>query len=164
MRAELVKVTLYVYPQLRGLIEASEVAAVNRAVLSYKDPRATVDAAADVLEESLYACGLRQLADDTAAVLQRFTEPQRALLAHKYFRRGEAPSRMRNYYRYQRAIFRRVSRDLSLAGWTDERFLAFFSGYAPFVRILRTIREKGERGLIRNHPRPACARAKQVPQ
>ncbi len=165
MRTILVKAVLYAYPHLRALAEASEVAACNRAVLSYKDPRPPEEVAERVAREALLACGLKGLADDVAKALGRLTAMERAFVAHKYFKRGEAPVDSRAYYRRQRSAIKRLSRELLSLGWTDERFFELFGTYAPFARLLRFIAEGGDRGLFRNRRRPpVCVREAQMPR
>lgn len=164
MRTDLVKVVLYAYPQLTALAEASEVAARNRALLSYRDPRPCDEVAARVAEEAEFACALRALAADAAAVFGELSELERALIAHKYFKHGDVPADSRSYYRRQLALIARITRKFTRLGWTDERFFGLFGRYAPFMNLLRRIGEKGDRGLFRNLRRPACARGPQAPQ
>ncbi len=143
MQESVTKVFLYAYPLLDGLAEASETAAYHRAVLSYCKPR-VMEAALGVLEEATAAGALRALKADMDRLIMEFSEEEGRLAAFKYFRTRKSMPRLteRTYYRRQQQLLKKAERILSSYGWTDERFLEEFGGYAPFTRLLTAVQEK----------------------
>ncbi len=151
MRKITVKLVLYVYPCLQSLAEASEAAARNKAVLSYRSPRPAEESAAEVYEEMRCAGELYRLKARLEAALETLNEEERALVACKYFRKGEAPvTRDRSYYRKQEMSLEKVKRALEENGLTEEAFQNSFSGYGPFRRLARVLScRRGGQGLYR---------------
>lgn len=143
MQNEIVKLFLYGYPYLNGLAEASEVAARNRALLSFGSRRPAEETAAGVADEFLLAAYLRGLFEELTEVLSALTGERYRRIAEKYFLRmsqeesGLAP---RSYYRMQAAALKCVRELLIARGWTDEVYFARFGEFAPFMRLYAALR------------------------
>ncbi len=151
------KTFLYAYSDLESLAEAAEVAAENKAVLSFRALCSAYDAAETVAEELRTAARLIRLKEELDAALGCLSEEEHFLLEYKYFRRGEAgadarsmyPSR--SYFRRQAALQKRIACLLAARGWTNARFLEEFGKYAPFVRLFRALkmRERAMKAGVR---------------
>lgn len=143
MHSEVVKVMLYSYPFLAAFREAAEVAAGNKAVLSYKNPHGGLDAAADVLAEVLLEVGFEELAEDIGEAAESLDGSEYALIARYYRWDMSLPENpygsKRSYFRAHNRILKKLEIRLSAAGWTDKRFLEIFGRFPPFVRLLRTL-------------------------
>lgn len=156
MRKEISKVILYAYPWLDKLAEASETAAMNRAVLSYKSPRDAASDAEGVIDEVALACSLRELREDVDKVLGEMDAEELFLLEYRYFRRREKialfgkvelPYSVREYFRRQCALLDRVSLALEGQGWA-ERFFERFGKFPPFCRLLSAVSGGRERSIV----------------
>ena len=118
-------------------------AAQNKALLSFKNPKAPFDAAAEVAEELLLSHRLLELKDDVACVLQGLPDEDRALIEFRYFRKKEpahdCDTKLRRYYRRQKEILETVRVGFVAAGWTEKLFRAYFGRFSPFLKIARAL-------------------------
>ena len=149
MNTNIVKLYLYAYPELEALASASETAAANRAVLSFRAVSA-LRIAESVAEEYAWAHALASLKGALDEIFYLLTAEERALIGYKYFFARdelELACSERSYFRRQAALVKRVAALLALRGWTQERFFREFSGYAPFVRVYRALSAGKEFGI-----------------
>lgn len=165
MAYEYVKVILYAYPHLAALAEASGVAARNRALLSFRPHRDALEEMECVVQELAVRSRLLRLRAAADAFVAGCSEEERFLLEYRYFRRRKKlcegrlplPWSERTYYRRQSALLKRAACSLASQGWTREEYDAAFSGYSPFVRLLRAICDGRESAVTAR--REACGLA-----
>lgn len=178
MAEETTKVILYAYPHLGALAEASQVAAENKARLSFRarmDTLREMELVANELAVRVHLLRLERAVEEFVCTCSR---EERFLLEYRYFRRkkelvsyGEfaVPWSERTYYRRQSALLKKAAAFFSANGWSEEEFLDVFSDYQPFMRLRRSIlsgresavvarREK--RGLVFSVQNPSCVRQK----
>lgn len=157
MNATIVKVFLYAYPHLSALAEASEVAAENKAALSFLSPKCSLDACTDVAEELFVSDRLLSLKEQLDLVLDALSDEEKFLLEYKYFRRRKILASisdmvptysLRTYFRKQNAALSSVRAKLMFLGWTDEKFFAEFSDFSPFMKMYRALLDGQELTLI----------------
>lgn len=148
MNTTIVKLFLYAYPWLGDLAEASEVAAQNKAALSFSSPKSSLDACSEVADELLAADRLLRLKEQLILVLRDLNGEERFLLEYKYFRRKKklalyadmVPSySVRTYFRKQNALLQKIRARLMFLGWSDARYKHDFEGYAPFSHLYRVL-------------------------
>lgn len=156
MNTVIVKLFLYAYPWLTDLAEASEVAAENKAALSFSSPKSPLDVCSDVAEEIIVADRLIMLREQLDLVLGDLSEEKRFLLEYKYFRRKKVLASFadmmpaysaRTYFRKQNALLYEIRTRLMFLGWTDERYTHEFENYAPFAKLYRILSEGRECSL-----------------
>lgn len=152
-----VKVFLYAYPWLTGLAEASEVAAENKAALSFLSPRSSLGVCEEVAEEFFLSDRLLRLKEELDLIMQDLSEEEKFLLEYKYFRRKKNLALLadmvptysaRSYFRKQNLLLMKVRSCLMFLGWTDEKFLYEFGGYPPFMKIYRALLSGRELSLF----------------
>ena len=155
MEQETTTVILYAYPYLRALAEASGAAAENKARLSFRCRLDTLDEMVRIAEELAVRCALLRLAEAADAFVAACNAEERFLLEYRYFRRGgkgthacAVPCSERTYYRRQNALLKKAAAYFAAHGWRESEYFAAFSAYAPFARLLRTIRSGRESALV----------------
>lgn len=163
---EYAKVVLYAYPYLHALAQASAVAAQNKACLSFRSRLGTLEEAEAIVEELAVRSRLLRLKQAVDAFVQLCSREERFLLEYRYFRRRRAlaafgdhvvPCSERTYFRRQEALLKKAACHLAAHGWTEEEYGAAFSAYAPFVRLLRAIRDGRESALTARRERCGLA-------
>lgn len=139
---------LYAYPHLGALAEASQVAAENKARLSFRarmDTLREMELVANELAVRVHLLRLERAVEEFVCTCSR---EERFLLEYRYFRRkkelvsyGEfaVPWSERTYYRRQSALLKKAAAFFSANGWSEEEFLDVFSDYQPFMRLRRSI-------------------------
>ena len=139
MNRNIVKLYLYSYPELAALSEASEVAARNKALLSFRGNCALKDAEG-VLRDYAHAGALAALKRALDGALAALTGEERALIAYKYFFSEQELALScseRSYYRRQAAS----PRSCASSGGTTNAFCANF----PITRRLRASSKRSPR-------------------
>ena len=166
MPYEYTKVILYAYPHLRALAEASQTAARNRALLSFRGRLDTLEEAERIADELAVQSRLLRLADAADAFVEGCTKQERFLLEYRYFRRRRVlrafgdyivPCSERTYFRRQNALLAKAAVRLAALGWTEEAYMQAFSAYPPFVRLLRAICDGRESAVTARRERCGLA-------
>lgn len=151
-----VKVYLYAYPRLQALEEGISACVENKALLSFRGGTDALVLMERLAEEIAAAKRLALLRAALGGVLERLCDEERFLLEYKYFRRKEELSKSdgvfafseRSYFRKQNALLGKVAAALIRLGYTERDFYAQFGGFAPFMRVLRALKEGKERRLV----------------
>lgn len=144
MNTDYVKAILYAYPALGEIGEAVGASADNKALLSYKNPRAAEEVAVEILKEIAARHALEELCALVDRMLEMCSAEERYLLEYKYFRRkrvleGEFGNftlgcSERSYFRKQNRLFKKAAEYFFRNGWTQEKFLRETNGL--FARVL----------------------------
>ena len=151
-----VKAILYAYPSLGEIAAAVKVAAQNKALLSYKDPRPALDTAEEIAREIATKEAVASLCALVEKMMGELSEEENYLLEYKYFRRRRVLRERyadfylccseRNYFRKQNRLLGKAAEIFLRCGWTKERFLAETNGL--FTRVMEAI-DRGEEGKVR---------------
>lgn len=157
MAYEYAKVVLYAYPHLAALSEAVSAGVENKAVLSFRGVRDTLQEAERIADEIAVREALDALAADMERVLAQCTDEESFYLEYKYFRRrcvleGRFAGRTvscseRHYFRRQCVLLRKIAFLLGTRGWTEKEYVRTFGGFAPFARVLRAL-ETGKEARV----------------
>lgn len=148
MQLKIVKTMLYAYPHLEALADAEEIAACNKAILSFRNPSGVLRQAEEVAENVLVARRLRILREEIFTVMARLSEDEKLLLEAVYFRNRKAAVAYsaacakycgRTSYRNRKRVLSRMEAELRAIGWTDSLFFAQFGNYRPLMRLLKVI-------------------------
>ena len=163
MNSNFVKVILYSYSRLAPTAEAVQVAARNKALLSYRNPLDTLTLMVRISDEIFLARHLMALKEAVDDALDVLSNEERFLLEYKYFRRKSHRKQFedfvlgcsqRQYFRKQQALLKRMSALLTRRGWTDKCFMELFGDFSPFKRLLAAIEEGREQKIaVRNKQR-----------
>ncbi len=153
-----VKVLLYAYPRIDRLREAIECGVEIRALLSFRDRGDVFTLFEGLGGEIVTAKRLTLLEKMLKEIVDGCTQREKYLLEYKYFRRKELlrdeytgyelECSERNYFRLQNLLLNKIAARLNEAGYDEKRFYEDFSDYAPFMRVLRAIREGKERMVV----------------
>ena len=153
MAYEYVKVILYAYPHLAALADAAGVAAENKALLSFRSRRGTLEEMERVTEELAVRSRLLRVRTAADAFVRSCSEEECFLLEYRYFRRRKklkgyaefvVPWSERTYFRRQSALLKRAASSFAAQGWTKEAYDEAFSSYSPFCKLLRAIADGRE--------------------
>lgn len=152
MNENCIKAILYAYPKLRDVAEATEVAAENKALLSYKSPLDPLSDLTAVAEEYLLAARLRALCSLVESVLSSLNAEEKFLLEYKFFRRKtyllameeESLPRcsVRSYFRRQNVLLQKLCLIFAEKGMDGKMFFEEFRGCDFLMRLYK----KAERG------------------
>lgn len=156
MNYDYVKAVLYAYPSLGEIAAAVKVSAENKALLSYKDPRPTLETAEEIAREIAVKEAVASLCALVEKMTGELSEEENYLLEYKYFRRRRVLQERyadfflgcteRNYFRKQNRLIAKAAGIFLRCGWTKERFLAETNGL--FTRVVEAI-GRGEEGKVR---------------
>ena len=154
------KVFLYAYPKMDELADAVSASAETKALLSFRAVGDCLGVAEKIVREIDVSRKIRAVKRDMDELLAEMSEEELFWLEYKYFRRrkrlralaefaraGECSER--TYFRRQNALLRKISSGLAARGMSEEWFLQVFSGYTPFLRVYRALKEGRESSLVR---------------
>lgn len=145
-----VETILYAYPRLKGIGRDYEDHIRNKGILSY-DYRVTTERLAEYLaEEILEKAAIENLQATVESVLKKLTKEEMLLLEMRYFRRKSRLQEygpeifkrlgsLRNYYRKQGRVLKKVSILFRQAGLTEENFFREYSRFNGLTAIYRYI-------------------------
>lgn len=163
MANEYAKVILYVYPYLSELSDAVGVAAVNKAMLSFRSRDDALRTAERIVDELAVKSKLVRLEKAVDAVLQAFDEEEMYLLEYKYFRRRRVLREKyadyclqcseRTYFRKQSAVFKKFASRLALYGWTEQAYQDAFENFSPFLRVFEVLKSGREVAIMKKRTR-----------